>query len=144
MDNFLWRLSMALVTKAGPFSMFAEIDRTLSVIDGTLALTGSGFNVLLNEASDPLCFRGDLPVSGRSVGGTVLDVNAMVRRGYYTATVTRLVRSALAAPVGTGFLFAIEPQVIEGMQIQTRDCIEIDGSVTAAGSALLVDFRVAE
>ena len=33
-DDFDWRISMALVATDGPFSTFSGIDRTLTILDG--------------------------------------------------------------------------------------------------------------
>ena len=54
-----WRLSMATVASDGPFSSFPGIDRTLSVLSGTLRLSIDGANVDLMEMSPPHAFSGD-------------------------------------------------------------------------------------
>lgn len=63
MDTFLWRLSMARVEQAGPFSAFAGIDRVLTVVQGTLALGGS-VSVRLDETAAPFAFDGSAAVHG--------------------------------------------------------------------------------
>ena len=62
LDRFDWRVSMARIARNGPFSEFAEVDRTLAVLDGAgvrLAIAGRAPIELT------ACFRTAL-VPGRS------------------------------------------------------------------------------
>jgi environmental stress-induced protein Ves len=90
--GFDWRISMATVAAAGPFSMFPGIDRTLLVLEGgglTLRIDGARVQVL--EAGDePVTFPGDVPVDAELRRGPVTDLNIMVRRGAWTAEARRL------------------------------------------------------
>jgi len=60
MDNFNWRLFMAEVDRAEPFSQLTEIDRIL------FAIAGNGMKLSVETApgtivgcgSDPACFQG--------------------------------------------------------------------------------------
>jgi len=91
MDDFEWRVSMARVTHAGPFSHFTGVDRTLAVIEGTLSIdfgTADG-DVVLGAGSQPLRFPGDTAVMGRPLGSPVMDLNLMTRRGRWTGTIER-------------------------------------------------------
>jgi len=83
MDDLAWRLSAARVERAGPFSRFAGIDRTLCVLEGErLRLEGPAFGaVTLTLASAPFSFTGDALVVATIVGGSILDFNVMSRRG---------------------------------------------------------------
>lgn len=78
--GFDWRLSMAEVSAAGPFSRFPGVDRSLAVLAGELLLDICGDMLRLGPDSAPAGFPGDVPVVGRPVGGTVIDLNLMVRR----------------------------------------------------------------
>ena len=92
LDDFHWRVSMAHVAAAGPFSAFPEIDRTLAVIDGTgitLRLAGRG-EVQLGRDDAPFAFPGDLPVDAELVDGAIDDLNVMTRRGRYRHLLSRL------------------------------------------------------
>nr|WP_198017977.1 HutD family protein [Burkholderia sp. WSM2230] len=87
LDTFVWRVSVADVVQAGPFSRFAGIDRTLVLL--------SGAGMLLDEAEDddvvtthaltqPLDiarFAGEARIDARLVDGATRDFNLMVRRG---------------------------------------------------------------
>lgn len=91
LDAFDWRISMAKVASAGPFSQFFGIDRTLTVLEGTmrLAVEGAG-ELLLTPQSAPFAFPGDVATSAELVGGAVLDFNVMTRRGRFAHRVSRL------------------------------------------------------
>nr|WP_307437599.1 HutD family protein [Labrys monachus] len=83
LENFDWRVSIAVVAGDGPFSLFPGIDRALTLIEGDgLAMAIEGRPPLtLTTASDPLPFPGDVPVSASLIGGPIRDLNVMSRRG---------------------------------------------------------------
>jgi environmental stress-induced protein Ves len=92
LDDFHWRVSMAHVAAAGPFSHFAGIDRSLAVLGGdgiVLRLAGRG-EVRLTAEAAPFAFPGDLPVEAELVGGPIDDLNVMSRRGRYRHLLSRL------------------------------------------------------
>ncbi len=83
LDDFDWRVSMARVATAGPFSRFEGIDRTLCLLEGDgidLAIAGRGA-VRITTESGPFVFPGDVETEGMLVGGPILDLNVMSRRG---------------------------------------------------------------
>ncbi len=88
---FGWRISMATVASDGPFSVFAGIDRTLSILEGEgMELDIAGRSpVVLTHASNPLAFPADAPTSARLVSGTIVDLNVMTRRGQWTHQVEK-------------------------------------------------------
>jgi environmental stress-induced protein Ves len=92
LDAFDWRVSMATVATDGPFSTFAGIDRTLSVIAGEgIALSVAGEpEIELTIQSEPFAFPGDAPASARLLGGQITDLNVMTRRGGWHHHVERL------------------------------------------------------
>lgn len=92
LDDFDWRVSMARVARAGPFSSFAGVDRTLAVLDGAglrLVVTGR-HPVELTAASPPCSFPADLPTTAALADGPVLDLNVMSRRGVVEHALDRL------------------------------------------------------
>jgi environmental stress-induced protein Ves len=92
LDDFHWRVSMAHVASAGPFSHFAGIDRSLAVIAGNgiaLRLGGRG-EVRLTGDVAPYAFPGDLPVEATLLGGPIDDLNVMSRRGRYRHLLSRM------------------------------------------------------
>jgi len=82
LSDFDWRISMATVAMDGPFSIFAGIDRTLSILDGngmSLTIDGDG-PVLLTQGSAPLAFPADVAVAAALGDGPITDLNVMTRR----------------------------------------------------------------
>ncbi|QCI96582.1 HutD family protein [Agrobacterium larrymoorei] len=99
-DDFDWRISMATVASDGPFSIFPQIDRTLSILDGkgmSLAIDGAG-PVLLTTSSKPLSFAADVPVDATLADGTIIDLNVMTRRGRFSHRVERMIGSFSISP----------------------------------------------
>ncbi len=141
MDTFLWRLSMAKVETAGPFSAFTGIDRVLAVLDGTLVLTGPNLDVRLDAGTPPQPFDGGAAVFGEPLGGPVLDLNAMARRGRFTCAMTRLDAGSTATAQGTGFVIALEPQPLAETTLERLDCVRFEGALAIGGRVLFVDFR---
>jgi hypothetical protein len=91
LDDFDWRISMAKVETSGPFSSFAGIDRTLSVLEGegiVLDIAGQP-PAPLTTASAPLAFSGDVPTGAALIGGPITDLNVMTRRGRMAHKVER-------------------------------------------------------
>jgi environmental stress-induced protein Ves len=91
LDDFGWRVSMATVASDGPFSAFAGVDRTLSVLEGHgIALEVEGREgVRLTTGSLPYGFAADAATGARLIGGTIVDLNVMTRRGRYEHRVFR-------------------------------------------------------
>jgi len=88
-DDFDWRISIAEVREAGPFSAFEGIDRIMAILNGRLELRLPDRTIALDPSSDPVLFAGDVPCEGIPVGGPVTDLNVMVRRGRVAARVTQ-------------------------------------------------------
>lgn len=84
LDHFIWRLSTATVAQDGPFSHFAQIDRSLAILSGagmTLKPAKDAHHgVLLNQQSLPYRFTGEEPIYAELQAGTVVDLNLMTRR----------------------------------------------------------------
>ncbi|MEU6232810.1 HutD family protein [Kitasatospora sp. NPDC047058] len=86
LDAFDWRVSLADVASEGPFSVFAGIDRVITVVDGAgMALTVDGAEHRIDEPFRPFAFSGDAATDCRLLGGPVVDFNVMTRRGRTTA-----------------------------------------------------------
>ncbi|AMS43071.1 HutD-family protein [Aminobacter sp. Y103A] len=91
LDAFDWRISMAQVAGGGPFSVFAGIDRTLTVLSGTMQLAaGDAAPVALSPQSQPYAFPGDVGTEAVLIDGPVLDFNVMTRRDRVSHAVERL------------------------------------------------------
>jgi environmental stress-induced protein Ves len=92
LDDFDWRVSMARVDADGPFSPFAGIDRTLSILaGGGLRLATQGAEAVdLGPVSAPYSFAGDVPCAATLLEGPVTDLNVMSRRDRCWHRVRRL------------------------------------------------------
>ena len=77
--KLLWRLSMAAVTEDGPFSIFADLERNLTVI------SGEGFDLIEDKSGvkhsaaflTPVAFSGDTPISAKNVKPPCHDFNVI-------------------------------------------------------------------
>ncbi|WP_054312942.1 HutD family protein [Mesorhizobium sp. 1M-11] len=92
LDDFDWRISMARVEAGGPFSVFAGIDRTLSILEGEgMRLSIAGYDsVDLTRASEPLFFPADAETEATLAAGPITDLNVMTRRARARHTVRRV------------------------------------------------------
>ncbi|MFI0978812.1 HutD family protein [Streptomyces sp. NPDC021093] len=80
---FEWRVSLAEVAADGPFSVFPDVDRILTMVEGAgMALTLNGTEPRLVETRHvPQHFPGDVPTDCRLLEGPVANLNVMYRRG---------------------------------------------------------------
>lgn len=89
-DDFLWRVSVAEVTSAAPFSRFPGIDRHIVLLDGagfSMTLHG-GETHALDTPWVPFAFAGEARVEIALAGGPTVDFNLMVRRAHALGEVT--------------------------------------------------------
>lgn len=83
-SDFLWRVSIAEVDSAAPFSRFPGIDRQIVLLDG------AGFTMRMDDGQDhalttplaPFAFTGERGVEIILAGGTTQDFNLMLRRSH--------------------------------------------------------------
>ncbi|KND60459.1 histidine degradation [Candidatus Burkholderia verschuerenii] len=78
MDAFAWRVSIAEVAQAGPFSRFAGVDRTLVLLDGAGMRLHEGERT--HTLARPLDIAGEASIDATLVDGPTRDFNLMVRR----------------------------------------------------------------
>lgn len=81
-DDFLWRVSIAEVDSAAPFSSFPGIDRYIALLDGrgfTMTLDRSRVHAL-TQPRVPFAFPGEAQVAVALVDGPTRDFNLMLRR----------------------------------------------------------------
>jgi environmental stress-induced protein Ves len=80
--DFLWRMSLADVTAAGPFSDFAGCERALVVVRGQgMRLRHDGGDWISLGRLQVHRFSGDAPPFGERLAGPVRDFNLIWRRG---------------------------------------------------------------
>ena len=82
LDAFAWRVSVADVGQAGPFSRFEGVDRTLVLLEGAgMLLDEAGSTHALTQPLEVARFAGEAAIEARLVNGATRDFNLMVRRG---------------------------------------------------------------
>jgi uncharacterized protein len=82
MDDFIWRVSVAEVDSAAPFSAFPGIDRYIALLEGagfTMTLDDGRSHALTTPFS-PFAFPGEAQVNVTLRGGPTRDFNLMLRR----------------------------------------------------------------
>jgi len=117
LDAFDWRVSMARVQGSGPFSSFAGIDRTLSVLEGEgIVLDVAGQPAArLTPVSQPFTFPADLPTSAALIAGPIADLNVMTRRGRMLHSVERMAISRpvdIATPAGSTLILCHKGEAV--------------------------------
>ncbi len=123
LEDFDWRVSVADIAAAGPFSRFVGIDRYLLLLEGdgvNLTSTEAGMDVNLLADDTVLAFSGDVDMSSQLLGGVVRDFNVMTKRGVWQAQVEVWAEVA-----------SIQAQA--GLVLQTRGqarCLFTDGDAT--------------
>lgn len=141
LEDFDWRISMAEVREPGAFSPFPEVDRCLTVLRGTLSLTFGETVVFLDSLSDPFDFAGDSLCHGVPVGGPVLDLNVMCRRGRFSSRVERAADAAWSPSGQTAILVALEPLAVGAESLNTFDALIFTDMDPAEAPALHVGGR---
>ncbi|MDF2617477.1 MAG: hypothetical protein K0S00_136 [Xanthobacteraceae bacterium] len=150
LEKFGWRVSMASVTADGPFSTFPGIDRTLAVLKGegiALDIEGHGALTVTRDGA-PASFPGGTPTVGRLLGGPILDLNAMSRRGRFAHRLTRYVMDGMAALEATGdtnlLLARADGLTVAGVRLGVDDALLIDGparlNIAGNGEVFLVEL----
>ena len=125
--DFDWRISIAEIRAAGPFSRFEGIERHMAVIAGRLSLDlDNQPAITLTPESDPLTFAGEVPVMAAPLGAPVTDLNVMTRRARCAA---RLARRSATQPV-------LEPQADTTVLIALGDLVIHDAGAALSLAAL--------
>lgn len=163
-DGYDWRVSVADVDAEGPFSVFPEIDRVITCVEGAgMVLTVDGTARAVGPLS-PFAFPGDAATDCLLKAGAVRNVNVMTRRGRATARV-RLVTVGTARetelPYAAGetlLVLAVTEGIVmaatEGIAAATPgghetalgrlDCVrhEGPGPLTLRGDGAVAEIRI--
>jgi hypothetical protein len=144
LQTFEWRISIADIRGAGPFSRFPGVDRQMTVVSGRLSLTvDAAPAVTLTPESDALAFPGEVPVFAEPLGAPVTDLNVMTRRARCTATLTRRLAqpsAELEPGAGTTLLVALAGLVVRraGAELALD---ELDGLRIGCGGRCTITAR---
>ncbi|OWT81070.1 histidine utilization protein HutD [Achromobacter sp. HZ28] len=109
-QDFLWRISVARIDAAGPFSRFADVDRVITLLSGAGVMLRGGFPAqthALTETLLPFAFPGDVDVDCVLQGGASEDFNVMSRRGAVRARVTVIWQAGELPAASHGLLLAV-------------------------------------
>lgn len=110
MDGFDWRVSIATIAAAGPFSAFPGVDRVIMLLEGAgvrLHAGTAGVDHRLDTPLMPFAFAGDVALDCDLLGGPSTDFNVMTRRGKLRAEVQVLHAAGDIDPAGRGLLLAL-------------------------------------
>ena len=110
MDGFDWRVSIATIDQAGPFSAFAGVDRVIMLLDGSGVRLRSGDGRIdhrLDRPLAPFAFAGDMALDCELLGGRSTDFNVMTRRGRVRAELRVLTGDSQVGPAEAGLLLAL-------------------------------------
>jgi len=87
LTDFTWRVSVAEIAQAGPFSAFPGIDRQILLLAGAgvrLQAAADGMETIdhrLDEPLVPFAFAGEAAIEATLLDGPSQDLNVMTRRG---------------------------------------------------------------
>ncbi|WP_144110487.1 HutD family protein [Paraburkholderia sp. BCC1886] len=141
LDAFVWRVSVADVAQAGPFSRFPGIDRTLVLLSGagmwldepSTDDTQPTKTHALNQPLDIARFTGEASIDARLADGATRDFNLMVRRdaAHGEMDVWRGARQCTLTADAVLLYCANGPAFVrlgdaQAVQMQTGDTLRID------------------
>jgi environmental stress-induced protein Ves len=108
LDAFDWRVSIATIAQAGPFSAFPGVDRLILLLDGdgVHLHSAGGMDHRLDQAHVPFAFPGEVPLYCTLLKGESTDFNVMTRRSSVRAELRVLRRAEDLAASAAGLLLA--------------------------------------
>ncbi|WP_094781003.1 HutD/Ves family protein [Paraburkholderia ribeironis] len=142
--DFVWRVSVADVAQAGPFSRFDGVDRTLVLLSGAGMLLDEmdGATVVkshaLTQTLDIARFNGETRIDARLVDGATRDFNLMVRRELACGELEvwragtqpdapRTVSGDVVLLFCASGPVTLTPGAAQALQLDTGDTLRIDG-----------------
>lgn len=136
----LWRLSMATVAEDGPFSLFPDVERNLTVLEGAgFRLVGDGIDLPCLPLS-PVAFSGAVQVQAIQTGGLPSsDFNVMTARSLPLPQVEVLTDHKNLPAADLTAIFALGPAVLDGRVLAQHDLVLTQSAChVAPESAVLV------
>ncbi|MGF6443931.1 HutD/Ves family protein [Paraburkholderia youngii] len=164
--DFVWRVSVADVAQAGPFSRFDGVDRTLVLLSGAgmlldeLGDAGVMSTHVLRQPLDVARFSGETRIDARLVAGATRDFNLMVRRDVAQGELDvwrvgakqdapRVLDGdvALLFCAGGAVTVALAADHAQAVRLDTGDTLRVDGpnalacALTGDGAVLAITIR---
>lgn len=124
-DDFDWRVSIAGIDRAGPFSAFDGVDRVIMLLEGAgvrLHSRDGRIDHRLDRAHAPFAFAGDVALDCELLGASSTDFNVMTRRGKLRADVRVLGNADDVAPAAGGLLLALRGR----WRLQGADAVALE------------------
>lgn len=147
LDGFGWRLSIADIAEAGPFSAFVGYERVITVLEGQgMVLTVDGLDTAPLQAFQPFAFSGASHVSCTLVDGPIRDFNLIYSPARYRARLQWLdvmqpQRFFSSADVFLVFSTAEQMAANIGEHprqlLEQHDCLQLDNAPGALVEAVL-------
>lgn len=140
--RLLVRLSRAAVVEDGPFSVFAGVERNLTVLSGPgFRLTGGGLDFRC-EPLVPVAFPGDVAVmASETLGQQSDDFNVMTARDLPRPVVLVAQNDDLPAG-GLLALYALGPCRVNGEGINRDDLLLTEGPARLEGDWPVIAVRL--
>lgn len=107
-DHWQWRISMARIEHAGPFSLFPGVRRQLAPLDGGLTLCFDDDRETTARRLQVLDFDGGRRVHCRLPGGPGRDLNLMLREGVDGELMARPLAGTMRLPGRAGQWFVLQ------------------------------------
>lgn len=136
--QLLWRLSRASVVENGDFSIFAGIERNLTVITGPgFDLVGDGLHLQARPLV-PVAFAGDTLIRAEAVTAASDDFNVMTARDVPRPQVA-VITGDTQLPRGDKLaVFALMPSRVNGVDLAVYDLLLTDEAATICGQVIAV------
>ena len=148
LSNFSWRVSVAEVDRAAPFSAFPGVDRQIALLEGkgfVMRFADGGEHALV-DPYQPFAFAGEASVDVTLLGGATRDFNLMLRRGEADGRIETWQAGTHALP-GIVLVYAVRGETLtpEG-KLQAGDVWHVPsstpGMLTLEGGAIALAIRL--
>lgn len=148
LGSFGWRVSVAEVDSAAPFSAFPGVDRQIALLDGAgfVMRFADGSVHRLDEPGVPFAFPGEAAVDVTLIDGATRDFNLMLRRGVADGRIETW-RAGTHALAGVTLVYAIRAEIVtpEG-RLQPGDVWHVpdgtQGVLTLDGASMALAVRL--
>lgn len=137
-EGLKWRLSRASVVENGPFSLFAGIERNLTVLTGPgFDLVGDGVHLTARPLV-PVTFAGDIALRAEGVTAPSDDFNVMTARSLPRPEVAVLTGRAQVPAGGVLAVYALQATVVNGRAMGAQDLILTEAAIRVDGQVVVV------
>ena len=144
-EDFGWRFAIARIDADVPFSLYPEVDRIFTLIEGKgLSLDFAGGRTLaVDKPFVPHPYACDVATFCRLTNGPCRALNLFMRRGAWRAAVDVLSSGAEIVHDGPILLFGLQGAAdVEGVALGEGDAAIAEGRVTADTEGFLYAARL--